>query len=245
MINRPCLCRLDRKIPNQSSKSLDFNRQAATACVDAAKDLLSLIPDEPNAVGLLRVGPWWSVLHWLVQATTVLMLEISFRTHHMPEEADVLTQTAKKGVRWLHALGEDNRSARRAWQLCYEMLQDAVSRIGRDASDMPQRPPGRSPSSGTTTGYGQSSSGVQNYSAGALMSTSVPQHFPAMSHLDQMMHFDQYFPMNMDQSMGDAMPMPSEAEMEFMTNAYHDGQGHQQSHQQGRQQGGGGQPPYN
>lgn len=94
-VHRPCLCRLDRKIPHQSSKSLDFNRQSATTCVDSARELLSLIPDEPNAVGLMRVGPWWSALHSLVQACTILALEISFRAHHMPEEADAILDAAK------------------------------------------------------------------------------------------------------------------------------------------------------
>ena len=101
MVHRPYLCHLDRKIPHQSSKSLEFNLQAARACVDAARDTLNLIPDEPNAVGLLRVSPWWCVLHWLVQACTVLMLEVSFQAHHMPEEADAVLEASKKGVRWL------------------------------------------------------------------------------------------------------------------------------------------------
>ena len=143
MIHRPCLCRLDRKIPRQSSKSLEFNRNAAQRCVEAAKDMLSLIPDEPNAVGLIRVGPWWSILHWLVQAATVLMLEISFRAAHMPEQAEALLEASKKAVRWLHALGEDDVSASRAWALCNTILQDTASKIGREATDMPTDPPGR------------------------------------------------------------------------------------------------------
>lgn len=212
MIHRPCLCRLDRKIPHQSSKSLSFNRTAAATCVESARELLSLLPDEPNAVGLMKVGPWWSVLHWLVQACSVLLLEISFRAHHMPEEADSVLECSKKGVRWLHALGEDNESARRAWSLCNVMLHQAVSKIGREVSDMPLRPPGRHPRN-DTPGYGQSSSGMQNYSAPAMN-----QGFPAFSTLDQLMQYDQYLPTD---SFGD-MRMPTEAEMEFMTNAYHD-----------------------
>merc|ERR1712093_75653 len=141
MVHRPCLCRLDRKIPHQSDKSLNFNRMSATTCVDAARDTLRLIPDEPNAVGLVKVGPWWNILHWLVQATTVLMLEISFRAHHMPEDADDVLDAAKKGVRWLHALGHDNVSAQRAWRLCDSMLREASMKIGRDVSDLPNYQP--------------------------------------------------------------------------------------------------------
>jgi hypothetical protein len=246
MINRPCLCRLDRKIPHQSSKSLDFNRSSAAACVESAKDLLSLLPDEPNAVGLMKVGPWWSVLHWLVQASSVLMLEISFRAHHMPEEADTILEYAKKGVRWLHALGEDNISASRAWRLCNVMLHQAVAKIGREINDMPLRAPGRDPSN-EISGYGQSSSGMQNYSAPQVSGTGMGG-FPAFSSMDMLMQYDEYFPVGeqgnlmgggvdgnigvdgsgnmrmgsgVDGDGGGNIRMPTEAEMEFMTGAYH------------------------
>ena len=254
VIHRPCLCRLDRKIPHQSSKSLDFNHNAAMSCVDAARELLHLIPDEPNAVGLIKVGPWWSVLHSLVQACTVLMLEISFRAHHMPEEADAILDASKKGVRWLHALGDNNASAARAWGLCNSMLHDAAAKIGRDISDMPRRPPGRN-SSSNSSGYGQSHSGMQGYSTPAPMTSSMMlQGYPAFSNIDQLMQYDQYFPMDgdmnghmdghmdghmkghldghmdghlVDGQMNGHMPMPTDAEMEFMSNAYHNDGQHQ------------------
>ena len=223
MVHRPCLCRLDRKIPHQSTKSLDFNRSAATTCVDAARDLLALIPDEPNAVGLMKVGPWWSALHSLVQASTVLMLEISFRAHHMPEEADDVLECSKKGVRWLHAMGEDNPSARRAWKLCNSMLHGAVARIGRDVNDMPTRPPGRSPSAGAG-GSGQSRSGMQNYSTPPVSNSmtsmaGVPQ-FTRFDTLDQLMQYDQYFPFDTSGMVDGIDGM--EGGMEFMNNSYHD-----------------------
>jgi hypothetical protein len=144
IVHRPCLCRLDRKIPNQSTKSLEFNRNSAAACVDAAMEMLQLIPNEPDATGLFRVGPWWSILHWLVQAATVLTLEISFRVFHMPEKAEAILEASKKAIRWLHALAEDNLSAKRAWTLCDTMLRKAAQKIGQEVNDLPQGPPGKS-----------------------------------------------------------------------------------------------------
>ena len=142
-VHRPCLCRLDRKIPGQSNKSLAFNRNSAAACVETAMEMLLLIPDEPNAVGLIRVSPWWNVLHWLVQATTVLMLEIAFRVHHMPEDAETILESCKKGIRWLHALAEDDTSAKRAWSMCNALFRDAAKKIGREVDDLPQNIPGK------------------------------------------------------------------------------------------------------
>ena len=236
VIHRPCLCRLDRKIPGQSAKSHEFNRNAAQQCVEAAKNLLGLIPDEPNAVGLIRVGPWWSILHWLVQAATVLMLEISFRAAHMPEEAEALLEASKKAVRWLHALGEDDLSASRAWALCNSTLQDTASKIGREATDMPTDPPGRlhqSPTNNFAANRGLSGGHSQAIDMSGQQRMLPPDmagnFYPAYTNFNQFMHFDQYFPM--DQHMADGMqdgmryPHATDAEMnQFMNNAYHEQQ---------------------
>lgn len=142
IIHRPCLCRLDRKMPAQSVKSRDFNRSSAASCVDSAREMLQMLPDEPNAGGLNRIGPWWCIVHYLVQANVVLLLELSFRAHHMPEEAENIFKSAQKAVRWLHSLGEENYSARRAWSLCNRMLRESAPKIGKEVDDLPTFPPG-------------------------------------------------------------------------------------------------------
>jgi len=137
IINRPCLCRVDRRIPQESGKSMEFNRTAAARCVHAARDLIDMLPNEPNAVGLDRVSPWWCLVHHLVQATTVLMLELSFRADHMPNEADDILEAAKKGIYWLRSMSEDNVAARRAWRLCAGLLPKVAPKIGRHADNLP------------------------------------------------------------------------------------------------------------
>jgi hypothetical protein len=241
-IHRPCLCRLDRKIPGQSNKSLEFNRNSAAACVEAAMEMLQLIPNEPNAVGLIRVGPWWNILHWLVQATTVLMLEISFRANHMPEEAEAILESCKKGIRWLHALAEDNPSAGRAWSMCNALFMEAVKKIGRDVGDLPQNPPGK-PIAATQDASMSDFSGVtgplpSNLYATAPVSAPLYTTMPdvmsshAFAAFDPMMHYDQYFPPDMMMS-ENSLPFqqPTDAEIEFMSNAYHDDQGQGQQQQ--------------
>lgn len=242
-VHRPCLCRLDRKIPGQSAKSLDFNRNSAATCVEAAMEMLQLIPDEPNAVGLIRVGPWWNVLHWIVQATTVLMLEISFRVNHMPEEADSILESCKKGIRWLHALAEENPSAVRAWSMCNVLFKDSVKKIGHDVNDLPQDPPGRPAAPEQDAGVpdfsGMSGNLPNTLYTTAPMSSSMfgmpdPTTSQAFAMFDPMMQYDQYFPpdsMMNDPSM--QFPQGTDAELEFMSNAYHDDPG------QGPQAGGG------
>ena len=141
IINRPCLCRIDRQIPNESDHCRDLNHSIATACVHAAKGMLDLFPEQPNPVGLYKVSPWWSLLHRLMQAVTVLMLELSFRANHMPYDAEEILSSAKKAAQWLHKMSEDNVAARRAWTLCSEMLRNVAPKVGSTANDLPRDPP--------------------------------------------------------------------------------------------------------
>jgi hypothetical protein len=221
-INRPCLCRLDRKIPGQSATSKEFNRDAAQRCVDAAQDMLSLIPDEPNAVGLNSVGPWWNILHYLVQACTVIMLEMSFRVTHMPGEAQNLVKASKKGVRWLHQMSEDSVSARRAWRFCDSMLRETMPKIGGNVNDMPIQPPNQV----STSSYQQLATGILPQLPSASAQDAMASQ--AMPDLNAYTMFDQYMPYQQNMSGGIGLaqdqgwPVTTSAEFEFMSNAYDD-----------------------
>lgn len=237
-INRPCLCRLDRKMPNQSDKSAEFNSNSATMCVEAAQEMLRLIPDEPNPVGLMRVGPWWSMLHWIVQAAVVVMLEISFRVHHMPPEAQNILEASKKAVKWLHALGEDNLSAARAWTLCNGMLHEAAAKIGGDLRDLPTKTPGRSSSSSEGSYRPMTtmlnSTGITN--PGLFTTTPLNSALYAAAgglnefaiNYDQMMQYDQYFPGVANESDPMQYQGTSSGHMQYMDPSYPDPQaGHE------------------
>lgn len=139
IINRPCLCRMDKKIPNESGKAKDFNRSTAVSCVHAAKDMLEMLPDEPNPIGLYKVCPWWCLVHHLMQAVTILMLELSFRSEHLPYEAEEILESAKKAVHWLESMSQENMAAHRAWRLCDDMLRRVAPKVGRTVTDIPTR----------------------------------------------------------------------------------------------------------
>jgi hypothetical protein len=136
LINRPCLCRLDYRIPNESKRSRGFNRTAAVTCVEAARELIALLPDEPNPVGLMTISPWWCLLHYLVSAGTVLIVEIAMRAEHNPQQADGLLKDSKKLVSWLRAMGKDNLAAERSWTVLSRLLIIAAPKIGGDTSDV-------------------------------------------------------------------------------------------------------------
>jgi hypothetical protein len=63
LITRPCLCRTERRIQNESDVSAAFNVQMAKMCVTSARELLSLFPKEPDLEFVYGKAPWWSVIH--------------------------------------------------------------------------------------------------------------------------------------------------------------------------------------
>lgn len=141
IISRPCLCRMNRTMRHPSEKSKEFERATAAKCVHAAKDMLDLLPNEPEPAVLYKVAPWWCLVHHLVQASTISMLELSFQADHVPEEVENLLQTAKKAARWLRSMAEVDLAASRAWRLCEEMLHKVASIVGKPFGSYPDGTP--------------------------------------------------------------------------------------------------------
>ena len=237
MINRPCLCRLDRKIPNQSGKANDFNRETAMKCVHAARDMLEMLPQEPNSVGLYTVAPWWSLVHYLMQAATVLMIELSFRSDHVPDKVEDIFDSAKKATDWLRSLSEENEGARRAWFLCDEMLRKIVpkaagSRAGASeygAASYHPRPPADRIQVVDTVQVTQGSPTVYLPQQGHT--SSAPFHQPIFSSYDQFLSYGQLPTTSAFGPYGDTYP--SSNDMDAIQYDGHDQAGyfHQPSHQ--------------
>ncbi|KAJ5211038.1 Transcription factor [Penicillium cf. griseofulvum] len=135
-ITRPCLCRLNQS-PSDEDKTYEFCNKTAAECVEAACHMLTLFPDTPDAVLLYRMSPWWCTLHYLMQAVTVLLLELAFRAQHVPEKATMVSKAAKKALDWLSTLSKTNMASERAWKLCDGFLRRLAPHIGINVNDFP------------------------------------------------------------------------------------------------------------
>jgi hypothetical protein len=175
LITRPCLCRLDERIPEQTKHSSDFNDEMARGCVSAAKTLADILPVQASAAYLYQTGPWWSMTHHLMQALTVLLLELSCDSVHDPESEEILPKV-KKLIRWLRVLRKNDEVAGRAHDVGFGVLQDLASRTDTDTdiSDLLQEdaPPPASSNSQSSSAtsvcdhFQQSFTGVFNYDTG-------------------------------------------------------------------------------
>ncbi|KAJ5929230.1 hypothetical protein N7454_007078 [Penicillium verhagenii] len=123
VILQPCLRRLAYQSPETQSPG-PLCVAMANMCVEMAQKMLSLLPDETNASLLYNASPWWCVLHYVMQAITILLVELFMRTQSGTMEAVGLLDDIRKAVRWLHELGTRDSSSRRAWSVCMEILAE-------------------------------------------------------------------------------------------------------------------------
>ncbi|KAL8779598.1 MAG: hypothetical protein Q9213_006860 [Squamulea squamosa] len=135
IINRPCLCRLDRRIANQSNASGSFNTATANRCVTSARCIFGLIPNQPDPAIIYRGPLWWMGFHHIKRATTILIQEVTFQSEHTSAaEAEIMTD-AIKGINWLHALGMTSSPAYSAWVTLSRLLFRAAQQFGGDITD--------------------------------------------------------------------------------------------------------------
>ncbi|KAF3387516.1 Thiamine repressible regulatory protein [Penicillium rolfsii] len=137
LLGRPCLCRHKSSQPDEKQ---EFNRAMALSALDSAAQIAHLIPDDYIFSSPHRNGPWWYLLHSVMQAVTIMILEISFGSIHMPEGENNLLQLTQKCVRWLRRTSENSIASRRAWQLCDKALRRLALSMGFQISDLSSHP---------------------------------------------------------------------------------------------------------
>lgn len=149
ILNRPCLTRKKEGKSNARDHISRLRGDIEATCLRSGLAILSAFPDEPNRDWFRRV-PWWAVLHFLVQATAILLLNLSFdrslreekgqdstvdfssdRSLESREFADpeALLTAIKKALLWLRHLGEVDESARRAFDICNNCYRRIESRL--------------------------------------------------------------------------------------------------------------------
>ncbi|PYH69058.1 fungal specific transcription factor domain-containing protein [Aspergillus vadensis CBS 113365] len=125
-ITRPCLRRpnpAEQEGKVSDEKMQDFCHRTAAECVESACHMLRLFPEGLDAVALYRMSPWWCILHFLVQATTVLLIELSFGVCHVPEKASMVSKATERALEWLAILAKTNAASEKARLLCQCLLR--------------------------------------------------------------------------------------------------------------------------
>lgn len=161
---RPCLTHIHTQSSQPRSPEASGTPRArsradtATQCLQASCAMISIFPDDPNMSWLARTAPWWGVLHYLMQATSALLLGLSYCSYArskspgtapgsppMPAvyppllETDMSTaiSSAKKAMQWLHIMASVDPAARRAFGLCEGIVKRIAPGLDIDLRSWP------------------------------------------------------------------------------------------------------------
>ncbi|KAI1832370.1 transcriptional regulator family: Fungal Specific TF [Penicillium roqueforti] len=121
VISQPCLRRIAHQPPGSTSPGPICDTMASI-CVEAARKMLSTLPDRTNASLLYEVFPWWCVLHYIMQSFTIILVEYLMRTEPGTIEAADLLDDIRKAVNWLREMATRDPSSQRAWSVCVDIL---------------------------------------------------------------------------------------------------------------------------
>ena len=127
ILYRSCLCEI--QIEHESRDSRDFNRACARYCVEAAVQMVGLLPDQASISQVLQVFPWWAMLHYLCQAITVLILELCLGMQHVPQARKVVLAASRKALTYLSEMSGTLTSAMKAWTILNPLFEKAAQRL--------------------------------------------------------------------------------------------------------------------
>ncbi|PYH88298.1 hypothetical protein BO71DRAFT_468670 [Aspergillus ellipticus CBS 707.79] len=138
-ITRPCLRPLSSI--GEDDKMHDFCKKTAAECVESACHMLRLFPDEVDSAALYRSSPWWCILHFLMQATAILLLELAFDIQHTPEKASMVYKAAEKSHEWLRSLAKSNMESEKARHVCDRLRRQIEKRANINMPIIPHISP--------------------------------------------------------------------------------------------------------
>ncbi|KAJ5762085.1 uncharacterized protein N7511_005467 [Penicillium nucicola] len=131
MITQPCLHRVMYAMPDDGPPS-NLCSTMATTCVQAACQMLDLLPSDPDTTWLHESSPWWCMLHYIMQSATVLMMNLVVRPEEGTAESANIDAMIRKVLLWLSTMAINDSSAMRARLLCIDILARHGSRLGME-----------------------------------------------------------------------------------------------------------------
>ncbi|EEH15831.1 hypothetical protein PABG_05918 [Paracoccidioides brasiliensis Pb03] len=112
------------------SKRMD--EDAASCCLSAARNLIMLLHLNIHRPSLNMSTSWWCVLHYIVQAGTILIMELSMDYLHTPNATEDLITESSSVLQWIQALPVTSIPARPAYINSSRLLSLALVKIGKE-----------------------------------------------------------------------------------------------------------------
>ncbi|CUS07415.1 unnamed protein product [Tuber aestivum] len=134
LIFRPCVCQLELGVAREIGFSQEFNRWGARTCVSSARNIVSIITNTSGdkREQLMKI-PWWCMLHYLVAAEAILLLET---IHQRASKVDGgIFGDMYQVVKWLHEIPGNDMASRRTHEQLSKLLERVLSIVERETGD--------------------------------------------------------------------------------------------------------------
>jgi hypothetical protein len=134
LCTRPSLRRIERCFEAGTDDFNSLDESVAEACVRAAHDVASLLASEPQLKSLYEKGPWWTIVHNIMQALAVLMIAISC-PDHFRDSLPASFHSVRQLVSLLRGMRDTNMLATRAYQIIYSIVKTSEPFVWADVAD--------------------------------------------------------------------------------------------------------------
>lgn len=129
IITQPCLRQV--ALQGRGAPSLgSFCELMTDQCVDIAINMLGLLPDQADSAWLYHISPWWCILHYLMQSTTVLLTELFIRARPGTPQYRKVQENVDKANHWLCEMSAKDPCSQRAWLVCNDLFSRYAPELG-------------------------------------------------------------------------------------------------------------------
>lgn len=131
MLGRQCL--RPPKQPWREGAEATFARRMGDSCIEAAKTVVDFLADKPTARFVHDQGPWWCIVHHLMQAISALLLGLSYPASTSQDGMQMM-HYVKKSIRWLQMM--EDPTAERACKVATSTLETVLRRYPVEVAHM-------------------------------------------------------------------------------------------------------------
>jgi hypothetical protein len=101
LLTRPYLS--GRKQQYRGNEEANFSNRMGNICIEAAKSMVDFFPENSNGRVVYGQGPWWCIVHYMMQAVAVFLLGLSNPTCTSHKGA-MMVQYARRTIRYLQSM---------------------------------------------------------------------------------------------------------------------------------------------
>ncbi|PYI01859.1 C6 transcription factor [Aspergillus sclerotiicarbonarius CBS 121057] len=138
LITQPCLSRLTQQNYGNDPPGR-FCETMAGVCIEHAGQMLDLLPGPPDLPWVYRISPWWCILHYLMQSTTVLIIEMLLMAKPGTAKFRKVVAQVSKATCWLAEMSTKDPSCQRAWLVCKDLISEHAPELGSIAGPANRR----------------------------------------------------------------------------------------------------------